>query len=94
MYYLWGRSSKKRKYLDRHILRQISYGNQFLLEDKKVTAEYIAKNPVAGRMVKYMSAEKYMFTGGNEVSYYPMGEDVFEDIFTNLEKAENNKQYL
>ena len=88
MYYLWGRSSKKRKYLDRHILRQISYGNQFLLEDKKVTAEYIAKNPVAGRMVKYMSAEKYMFTGGNEVSYYPMGEDVFEDIFADLEKAE------
>ena len=39
-------------------------------------------------MVKYMSAEKYMFTGGNEVSYYPMGEDVFEDIFADLEKAE------
>ena len=35
-----------------------------------------------------MSAEKYMFTGGNEVSYYPMGEDVFEDIFADLEKAE------
>lgn len=48
MYYLWGRSSKKRKYLDRHILRQISYGNQFLLEDKKVTAEYIAKIQLQG----------------------------------------------
>ena len=35
-----------------------------------------------------MSAEKYMFTGGNEVTYYPMGEDVFEDIFEDLEKAE------
>lgn len=88
MYYLWGRSGKKRKYLDRYILRQISYGNQFLLEDKKLVNDYIDKNPVAGRMVKYMSAEKYMFTGGNEVSYYPMGEDVFEDIFADLEKAE------
>lgn len=88
MYYLWGRSGKKRKYLDLYILRQISYGNKFLLEDKKLVNDYIDKNPVAGRMVKYMSAEKYMFTGGNEVTYYPMGEDVFEDIFEDLEKAE------
>ena len=29
MYYLWGRSGKKRKYLDLYILRQISYGNKF-----------------------------------------------------------------
>ena len=83
-----GKVRKKRKYLDLYILRQISYGNKFLLGDKKLVNDYIDKNPVAGRMVKYMSAEKYMFTGGNEVTYYPMGEDVFEDIFEDLEKAE------
>lgn len=88
MYFLWGRTGRRKKKLDQHILRQISYGNQFLIKDDEVYNEYIDDNPVAGRMVKYMDNSGFMFTGGNDVDYYPMGEDVFEEIFRDLEKAE------
>ena len=53
MYYLWGRSSRNKKKLDQHILRQISYGNQFLIHDEQAYQKFLRENPVAGRMVKY-----------------------------------------
>ncbi len=88
MYYLWGRSGSGKKKLDRHILQQISYGNQFLLYDEETYLNYISENPISGRMVKYMQKEHFPLTSGNDVTYYAMGEDVFEEIFRDLEKAE------
>lgn len=88
MYYLWGRASKSKQRLDQNILRQISYGNQFLLQDEDVYLDFISDNPVAGRMVKYMETEGFPLTAGNGVDFYPMGEDVFEEIFRDLERAE------
>lgn len=87
LYYLWGREGGQKKKLDQHIMRQIAYGQQYLVQDEKVFHEYIEEFPVAGRMVKYMVNEGFTLTEGNEVKHYPMGEDAFEDIFRALEKA-------
>lgn len=87
-YYLWGREGGKKKKLDQYIMQQISYGQKFLVQDEKVCQEYVEKHPVAGRMVKYMANEGFPLTSGNQVKYYPMGEDAFEDIFRALEQAE------
>lgn len=87
-YYLWGREGGKKKKLDQYILRQISYGQKFLVQNEKVCQEYVEKHPVAGRMVKYMANEGFTLTSKNKVKYYPMGEDAFEDIFRALEQAE------
>jgi len=87
MYYLWGRAGGSKQKLDQHILRQISYGSQFLIQDEDVYLGYISQNPVAGRMVKYMETEGFPLTDGNNVDFFPMGEDVFEEIFRDLEKA-------
>ena len=91
LYYLWGREGGKKKQLDEHILRQISYGQNFLIQDGKIAEEYVEKHPVAGRMVKYMISEGFPLTAGNDVKYYPMGEDAFEDIIEALEQA---KEYI
>ncbi len=88
MYYLWGRSGGSKQRLDQNMLRQISYGNQFLSQDEDVYLDFISDNPIAGRMVKYMETEGFPLTAGNGVDFYPMGEDVFEEIFRDLEKAE------
>lgn len=88
LYYLWGREGGKKKELDQHIMRQIAYGQQFLVQDEKVYSEYINNHPVAGRMVKYMKTEGFTLTAENEVRHYPMGEDAFEDIFRALERAQ------
>lgn len=88
MYYLWGRSGGRKKKLDTHIMRQVSYGRKFLVQDEEIWEEYIEHNPVSGRMVKFMSSEGFTLTSGNEVEFFPMGEDAFESIFRELEKAE------
>lgn len=88
MYYLWGSARVGKRKLDQHILHQISYGNQFLIQDEDVYLDFISDNPIQGRMVKYMETEGFPLYAGNTVDYYPMGEDVFEEIFNNLEKAE------
>lgn len=87
LYYLWGREGGKKKQLDQYILRQISYGQKFQIQDEQVYEEYLEEHPVAGRMVKYMVNEGFPLTGDNRVKYYRMGEDAFEDIFRALEKA-------
>lgn len=89
MFYLWGRPSGRKKKLDTHIMRQISYGRKFLVQDREIWEEYIEHNPVSGRMVKYMSSEGFALTAGNDVEFFPMGEDAFESIFRELEKAEH-----
>ncbi len=88
LYFLWGRSGKKKKQLDTHIMRQISYGNKFLVQDDDLWVDYAEENPVSGRMVKFMLSEDFLLTGGNQVEYFPMGQDAFESIFRELEKAE------
>ncbi|MBQ2320218.1 MAG: cardiolipin synthase [Lachnospiraceae bacterium] len=88
MYFLWGRSGSKKKKLDEHILHQISYGNQFLVQNEEVYMDFVDKNPISGRMVKYMETEGFPLSAGNDVEYYSMGEEAFEAIFRDLEKAE------
>ncbi len=88
MYFLWGRSGGRSKKLDTYIMQQISYGKKFLIQDEEIWEEYISENPIAGRMVKYLSSEGFTLTKDNEVEFFSMGEDAFESIFRDLEKAE------
>ena len=46
MYYLWGRASGNKRRLDQHILRQISYGSQFLIQDEDVYLDFIFSVPL------------------------------------------------
>ena len=89
LYSLWGRPTKKRRELDQIIMQNISYGENFLIQDKKIYKDYVENNPVSGRMVKYLVSEGFTLTDNNEVKYYPMGEDAFEDIFRALKAAKD-----
>lgn len=89
MYYLWGRSGGRKARNNRYIRQQISYGNQFLVHDEENYQKFLAENPVAGRMVKFMETENFPLSAGNEAKFYAMGEDAFEDIFAALEQAKD-----
>lgn len=89
MYYLWGRSGGSKARNNRYIRQQISYGNQFLVHDEENYQKFLQDNPVAGRMVKFMEEENFPLSADNEVKYYAMGEDAFEDIFAALENAKD-----
>lgn len=89
MYYLWGRSGGSKARNNCYIRQQISYGNQFLVHDEENYQKFLAENPVAGRMVKFMETENFPLSAGNETKFYAMGEDAFEDIFAALEQAKD-----
>lgn len=89
MYYLWGRSGGRKARNNRFIRQQISYGNRFLVHDEENYQKFLAENPVAGRMVKFMETEHFPLSAGNEAKFYAMGEDAFEDIFAALEQAKD-----
>lgn len=87
MYYLWG-TTRGRKKLDHYILHQIAYGNSYLECDEKKVQEFAAGHPIPGRMSKYLLSENFPLFEENDIEYYPMGEQAFEAIFEEMEKAE------
>ncbi len=90
MYYFWGSSSRgKKKRFDQWIMQQHRYGQKFLIQEESVLDQYVAENPVSGRMVKFMHSEGFQLTRNNQVEFFSMGQDAFESIFPALEKAKH-----
>lgn len=87
MYWLWGGPDSKKK-LDRNILKIMEHGKQFLKHDKELEADFWEERPLEARMSRYMSSHNFPLFSGNDIRYFSMGEDAFEEIFDELEKAE------
>ncbi len=87
MYALWGKTGKRNK-IQKRCLDKILVGREHLSQDKQVLDEFCEAHPVTSRMSRYMSNEGYPLWKNNATRYYSMGEDAFEDIFIDLEKAE------
>lgn len=86
MYLLWGnRDSIKR--LDDNIKQIMQHGELFLKHDEQLEQEFCKERPLEARISKYMSAQNFPLYANNKIDYYPMGEDAFEVIFAELEKA-------
>lgn len=88
MYWLWGTTGSKKK-IDKNILSLMQHGEEYIAQDPAVLEEFGMRHPTIFRMTKYMSSCHFPLIKNNLVEYYPMGEDVFEDIFDKLQKAEH-----
>lgn len=88
MFELWGKVGKHNK-LNRRIASQIGEVDSHLTWDDAAAEEFVTKHPVTSRMSRYMQANGAPIYKNNQVRYYEMGEDAFEDIFEDLEKAED-----
>ena len=88
MFSIWGKVGKRNK-LNRKIADQIKEVDKYLSMNDEVERKFIEKHPVTSRLSRYMQAEGAPIYKNNEVRYYEFGEDAFEDIFEDLEKAEN-----
>ena len=86
MFMLWGNRNTKK--IDRKIMQKIRRGAEYLECDPKVMEEFASKYPTKSRMTKYMESNHFPLFKNNKMDYYPMGEDVFEAIFEEIEKAE------
>ncbi len=86
MYILWGRDTGKK--LRRGILKNLEYGYRFIRENPEDEEEFGEAFPDRVRFKNYMENTHFPLYGGNKVTYYPFGEDAFEVIIEDLEKAE------
>lgn len=87
MFALWGKVGKKNK-LNYRIATQIKKVDENLSQKPGVSEEFISRHPVTSRMSRYMQAEGSPLYKNNQAKYYDFGEDAFEDIFVDLERAE------
>ena len=90
MFALWGKVGKKNK-LNRRIKSTIQSVDRHLEWHPEVFDEFRKKHPVSSRMSRYMEANGAPISKNNEARYYDMGENAFEDLFADLERA---KKYV
>jgi cardiolipin synthase len=86
MFMLWGNS--RRKKIEHEILKKLRRGAEFLEFDSEVMKVFAQKYPTKSRMTRYLESNSFPLYKNNKVKYYPMGEDAFEGIFEEIEKAE------
>jgi cardiolipin synthase A/B len=87
MFMLWG--NMRRKKIDNSILKKLQRGAQFLEFNPEVINQFSQKYPTKSRMTRYLESNSFPLYKNNKVTYYPMGEDTFEAIFEEIDKAEH-----
>lgn len=86
MFNLWGKVGKKNK-LNRAIAERMKRTDDQLVQDERISEEFASRHPVSSRMSRYMTAMGAPLFKNNSAEYYAFGEDAFEDLFEDLEKA-------
>ncbi len=88
MYALWGKATGKKK-LEKKILAKLNHGFTYAVQDPEVLEEYRREFPEKFRISQYMVTEGFPLFKNNSISYFPMGEDAFDDMFDEISKAKN-----
>lgn len=86
MFMLWG---NRRKKIENGILTKLQRGAKFLEYQPEVVKQFTEKYPTKSRTARYLESNSFPLYKNNKVDYYPMGEDVFDAIFKEMEQAEN-----
>jgi cardiolipin synthase len=86
MFMLWG--NRRGKKIEREILKKLQHGAQYYEYNPKAVKTFMEKHPTKSRMTRYLELNGFPLYKNNKVEYYPMGEDAFEAIFQEANKAE------
>lgn len=86
MFALWGKIGKKNK-LNQSIKKKIKEVDRHLTWYPDVATEFNQKHPVSSRMSRYMEAAGAPICKNNKACYYAFGEEAWDSIFADLEKA-------
>jgi len=86
MFALWGRVGKGNK-LHQVIKKQFIEVDKHLEQDENLLEEFAKNHPVSSRMSRYMQGEGSPLYKNNQARYYEFGENAFDDMFADLEKA-------
>lgn len=86
MFALWGKVGKKNK-LNRRIKSKIEEVDRHLAWYPEVEQEFNQRHPVSSRMSRYMEAEGAPISKNNSARYFEYGEEAWNSVFADLEKA-------
>ena len=86
MYILWGNNRIKK--LDKIILIKLARGYEYLVQDPKVVQDFDDHYPDMLRMTTYLQTNHFPLYRNNQVEYYPMAEEAFKAIFSEIDRAE------
>ncbi|MBR4776049.1 MAG: cardiolipin synthase [Lachnospiraceae bacterium] len=85
MYILWGANRSDR--INKRNMAYITYGYKFLEPDKSALDKYMEHYNRRSNAVTYLENCHFPLFSNNSFDYYPLGEDAFEAIIEDLEKA-------
>ena len=85
MYILWGANRSDR--INKRNMSYITYGYKFLEPDKSALDKYMEHYNKRSNAVTYLENCHFPLFSNNSFDYYPLGEDAFEAIIEDLEKA-------
>lgn len=87
LYLLWGRSETRGKRCDR-TRASIAYGEQYLEKDPTVYAKLTEEHPRRKRISGYLGRMSFPLYQNTCCQYYPLGEQQFDAMIKDMEKAE------
>jgi len=86
MFMLWG--NRRGRKIELKALAKLNHGSESLEYNAEVLNEFAKTYPTKSRMTRYLESNSFPLYKNNTVEYYPMGEDAFEAIFEEINKAE------
>ena len=87
MFMLWGRTGASKKFRKNYD-SIMSHGEQYKIQEKGIAERFEEVHPFRCRMSRYLTSEGFPLSKNNEIEYYSMGEEVFENLLLDLEQAE------
>ncbi len=86
MYFMWGRGTKKKKFLIKKKNR-LEQSYSYITFDEDCENDFYNENVKLAGLSKYLKSFNLPLYRNNNIRYYSSGEEVFEDIFVDIDKA-------
>lgn len=88
MFALWGNLFSKKR-MEKKIVKHITQTNsELFVNEKELREEFANKHPGENRISQYLENNQLPLFKNNSLTYYPTGEEIFEDIIKDIKKAE------
>ena len=89
LFYIYTKSGVGNRKVGRACLDLIEVHKDEIAQDEAVTAQLEEDNPESVDLVHYLNhSGTFPVTTGNRVTYYPLGDEAFEPMLADLERAE------
>ncbi|MBE5968560.1 MAG: cardiolipin synthase [Lachnospiraceae bacterium] len=86
MFMLWGNRRGRR--IEKRVISKLQNGLSHYEYNPETIQCFMEKYPTKSRMTRYLETNGFPLYKNNQVSYYPMGEDTFDAIFEEIDKAQ------